>query len=76
MVKNKIIYHRNVNYELVIPILLAIVSFYLICGARILNPQNIAWLANGDPAQHYLGLVFFRNSDWTFPICLNQNFGL
>ena len=78
MLKNKIIFSwKNINYELVIPIILGIAAFFLICGSRILNPQNIAWLANGDPAQHYLGWVFFRNSEWTFPIIgLNPNFGL
>lgn len=78
MLKNKIIFSwKNTNYELVTPIILGIAAFFLICGSRILNPQNIAWLANGDPAQHYLGWVFFRNSEWTFPIIgLNPNFGL
>lgn len=78
MLKNKIIFSwKNINYELVTPIILGIAAFFLICGSRILNPQNIAWLANGDPAQHYLGWVFFRNSEWTFPIIgLNPNFGL
>lgn len=65
------------NYDLIFPILLGIMAFYIVCGGRILDPQNIAWLANGDPAQHYLGWVFFRNSEWTFPIIgLNPNFGL
>lgn len=65
------------NYDLIFPILLGIMVFYVVCGGRILDPQNIAWLANGDPAQHYLGWVFFRNSEWTFPIIgLNPNFGL
>ncbi|MGL6242837.1 DUF6311 domain-containing protein [Pseudomonas sp.] len=59
-----------------VPLLIGVVAFFLIIGPRALNPQNIAWLGNGDPATHYLGWVFFRQSPWTFPIGLNPSYGM
>lgn len=45
-------------------------------GPRALNPQNIAWLGAGDPAAHYLGWLFYRDSEWEFPVGLNPSYGL
>lgn len=59
-----------------LPLLIGVVAFFLIIGPRALNPQNIAWLGNGDPATHYLGWAFFRQSPWTFPIGLNPSYGM
>ena len=59
-----------------LPLLIGVVAFFIVIGPRALNPQNIAWLGNGDPATHYLGWVFFRQSPWTFPIGLNPSYGL
>jgi len=42
----------------------------------MLNPNDISWISPGDPAQQYLGWVFFNQSAWTFPLGLNPNFGL
>lgn len=52
----------------ILPLLLGALAFLLVIGPRALDPQNIAWLAEGDPATHYLGWVFFRHSPWTFPL--------
>jgi hypothetical protein len=59
-----------------LPLLIGVVAFFLVVGPRALNPLNIAWLGNGDPATHYLGWVFFRQSPWSFPIGLNPSYGL
>ncbi|QAY84707.1 DUF6311 domain-containing protein [Pseudomonas arsenicoxydans] len=59
-----------------LPLLIGVMAFFIIIGPRALNPQNIAWLGNGDPATHYLGWVFFRQAPWTFPIGLNPAYGL
>lgn len=60
-----------------LPFLVGIACFFLVIGPRALNPWNIAWLEHGDPAQHYLGWLFFRNSPWTFPVIgSNPEFGL
>lgn len=59
-----------------LPMLLGVMAFFIIVGPRALNPMNIAWLDNGDPATHYLGWWFFRQSAWTFPIGLNPSYGL
>jgi hypothetical protein len=58
------------------PIILGTISFLLVVGPTALHPRNIAWLSQGDPAQHYLGWLFFRNSEWSFPIGLNPSYGL
>jgi len=58
-------------------VLLGAATFFAVLGPLILNPTNIGWLGGGfDPTQHYLGWVFFRNSDWSFPIGLNPAFGM
>ncbi|RON55177.1 DUF6311 domain-containing protein [Pseudomonas frederiksbergensis] len=59
-----------------LPLLIGVLAFFMVIGPRALNPQNIAWLGTGDPATHYLGWVFFRQSPWTFPIGLNPAYGL
>jgi hypothetical protein len=51
-------------------------AFFSFVGWRPLLPSNIAWLGNGDPATFYLGWQFFRNSNWSFPIGLNPQYGL
>lgn len=51
--------------------------FLLLGGGRTLQPQNIAWLFNSpDPATHYLGWCFFRNSPWTWPPGANPLYGM
>ena len=59
-----------------IAVLIGAVTFFLIIGPNALDPRNIAWVQVGDPAQHYLGWVFYRYSPWTLPLGLNPNFGL
>lgn len=58
------------------PLLLGMLAFYIIIGLRVLDPTNLAWLGEGDPATHYLGWLFFRSSEWSFPIGLNPTYGL
>jgi hypothetical protein len=62
--------------EALLAIALGVGAFLLFIGPRVLLPGNIAWLAEGDPAQHYLGWLFFRNTPWTFPLGLNPSLGL
>ncbi|MDD0967459.1 MULTISPECIES: DUF6311 domain-containing protein [Pseudomonas] len=59
-----------------LPLMIGVLAFFIVVGPRALNPQNIAWLGQGDPATHYLGWVFFRQSPWTFPLGLNPTYGL
>ena len=67
---------QNFRPSLIIPISLGFVSFFAVCGIGVLNPQNIAWLSHLDPAQHYLGWAFFKNSPWSWPPGLNPSYGL
>ncbi|MBV4484062.1 hypothetical protein HU727_000500 [Pseudomonas sp. SWRI153] len=59
-----------------LPVLLGILAFFIVVGPRALDPTNIAWLGDGDPATHYQGWVFFRHSPWSFPLGLNPSYGL
>ncbi len=59
-----------------LPLLIGALAFFMVIGPRALDPQNIAWLGNGDPATHYLGWLFYRQSPWSFPIGLNPSYGL
>lgn len=58
------------------PLILGLLAFLMTVGPRPLIFTNIAWLGRGDPATHYLGWLFFRNSPWSFPIGLNPNYGI
>lgn len=60
----------------VLSIIIGIIAFLINVGPRVLQTGNVAWLSKGDPATHYLGWLFFRNSDWSFPIGLNPRYGL
>ncbi|MDO5758454.1 MAG: DUF6311 domain-containing protein [Rhodobacterales bacterium] len=45
-------------------------------GATILDFTNTSWLKGGDPSQHLLGWLFYRQTDLTqLPIGLNPKFG-
>jgi hypothetical protein len=51
-------------------------AFLLVTGGRILDPSNISWLAQGDPATSYLGWAFFADAPWGFPLGANPDYGL
>ena len=58
------------------PLFLGAVVFLMVIGFEPLNPVNAGWiLGRLDPTQHYLGWLFYRNGEWTFPIGLNPLFG-
>ncbi len=44
-------------------------------GWRVIDPSSSAWLLHGDPAQHYLGSVFFLGEPWHWPPGLITRFG-
>ena len=49
--------------------LIGAVFFLALFGWKVLEPTNVQWLLNqGDLNQHYIGWLFFRNSDWSFPL--------
>ncbi|WP_311886106.1 MULTISPECIES: DUF6311 domain-containing protein [unclassified Pseudomonas] len=59
-----------------LPLLFGVLAFFCVIGPQALDPQNIAWLEQGDPATHYLGWEYFRHSPWTFPLGLNPFYGV
>jgi len=60
----------------IVPILLGVAAFFLVIGPAPLQVSNISWLTGSDPAQHYLGWAFYRQSPWDFPIGVSPGFGL
>jgi len=60
----------------IVPILLGVAAFFLVVGPGPLQVSNISWLTGSDPAQHYLGWAFYRQSPWGFPLGINPGFGL
>lgn len=59
-----------------IPLVVGVLAMALVMGGKVIAPSNIAWLQEGDSAQHYLGWVFYRASEWTLPLGLNPAFGM
>ena len=59
-----------------LPTCLGIFAFGLISGFHFLNPLSLNTFHYSDNFTHHLSSVIFRNSSWTFPIGLNQNYGL
>jgi hypothetical protein len=55
---------------------MGVLGFFLVVGHRVLDPTNVGWLGQGDPATHYLGWAFFRSGPWTFPLGANPGYGL
>lgn len=62
--------------QIMAALLTGLVGFLLVAGPRVLDPGNVAWLRASDPATHYLGWTFFRQSPWQFPLGLNPDYGL
>lgn len=59
-----------------LPLVLGLLAFVLMVGPNALKGSNIAWLAHGDPAFHYLGWLYFRYADWGLPPGINPNYGI
>lgn len=55
--------------------LLAALASRWLYGLRALDPRSADWLLHGDPAQHYIGSVFFRAEAWHWPPGLITGFG-
>lgn len=58
------------------PLILGAMSFFMVVGFSQIDPTNAGWLLGRlDPTQHYLGWLFYRSGEWTFPLGLNPLFG-
>ncbi len=67
---------RASKVAFVAPVAMGVVGFILVVGRRALDPTNLGWLAQSDPAAHYLGWAFFRRGPWTFPLGASPDYGL
>lgn len=56
-------------------LLLGLVFAAGVYGMRVLDPTSHAWLLHGDPAQHYIGAVYFLSEPWQWPPGAMQGFG-
>lgn len=56
--------------------LAGVIVFTLLFDPSIVNPAHVGWLANGDPAQSYLGWLFFRQEPWSIPLGLTHSMGM
>jgi hypothetical protein len=57
--------------------LIGLLTFVFITGGRIVIPHSIDWLMEGDPATHFLGWHFFRNTPFfQLPIGANPSYGM
>lgn len=64
------------NLPFFFALLFGVVAFFLTVGHKALDPINADWiLGRLDPTQHYLGWLFYRTGEWSFPIGLNPQFG-
>lgn len=64
------------RWAYIVPIVLALVAYWLITGGQMLAPGRIGWLEHADLAQSYLGWAFYRHDPWTLPFGANPSYGL
>jgi len=62
--------------SLIIPIIIGIISFFVVVGPKALNPINVDWLLRGESLEDYLAWVFYRRSPWSLPLGINPDYGL
>lgn len=55
--------------------LLGILFATWLYGWRVLDPRSFQWLLHGDPAQHYIGAVYFLGQAWQWPPGLIRGVG-
>lgn len=61
----------------IFPWVSALLVFWLFTGGGILNPTHLDWLMAGDPAQHWIGWQFFRDTPLLqWPLGANRNLGM
>ena len=71
-------FKKDKSWHSIIPILAGLIAALFIIGLTPLQVKNTNWLfiSNPDPLTHYLGWVFYRQSEWSWPIGLNPDYGL
>ncbi len=64
-------------YDTSFAIIVGVIVFVYVTTGSVLFPWNRSWLMFGDPAQHYLGWEFFRQTPiLNWPIGANFPFGM
>ena len=64
----------NAVHAFAIGALFGAIIFIWIYGAKIIDPTYTTWIfvRPDDVTQHHLGWLYYRRSDWTFPIGLTE----
>lgn len=68
--KKKVDWKHSRELYTITGILLGIFWFGVWWGFSCLDITNTAWMKEGDSATHYFGWVFYKLSEWNFPIGL------
>ena len=56
--------------------LLGVILFIALYGVNVIDFTYTDWvMSSGDLTQHYIGWEYFRDSKWTFPIGMSNNYG-
>lgn len=70
-------FHSRLFSTFILGCLVGVIVFLSIYGIDIINVTNDTWLLDSskteqlwDLTQHYLGWIFYRNSEWQFPLGL------
>jgi hypothetical protein len=56
--------------------LAGLIVFSLLVDPSVIDPFRTGWLATGDPAQSYLGWLFFRQEPWSLPLGAAHSMGM
>lgn len=67
--------HAQAWQETLPTMLFGVLIYGYLFGYATLNPANVAWMMQGDPAQHYLGWQFFRCEPWQWPLGRINSYG-
>lgn len=68
---------REYSIDLLIILVISLIFFANTAGLDVLRPENSDWLASrGDAYSHYIGLGYFLQDRWRFPLALNPMYGL
>lgn len=64
---------REKNFLIIGSVMLGILAFGLIYGFKVVDVTYDDWLfTGGDLSQHYFGWLYYRQSEWKFPIGMIQ----
>ena len=72
--KTNILKSPGAGATFLIGAILGALVFIAFFGIKLISPTYTDWIFvnTGDVIQHYLGWVYYRNTPWSFPVCLTD----